>query len=169
VDALCVWARPPPSAGASLLLVKRDRPPFVGAFALPGGFVDQNEKLDAAAKRELEEETGLALGGQRLKQRGAYGDPGRDPRGWTLTVLYTAPLQPSPSPPPVKGGDDARDAVFRDLTLPPPPLAFDHAVVIADGLQAMAEGEAAGNASLQELLTKASEAYRRAPTAAAQD
>src|ERR1700754_2161507 len=74
-----------------VLLIKRAREPFKGTWALPGGFVDQDESLERAAARELKEETGLE--GIRLEQLGAFGDPGRDPRGHTVSVAFVALLE----------------------------------------------------------------------------
>ena len=65
----------------SVLLVRRKNPPFAGSWALPGGFVEPHEPLEAAARRELYEETGVTL--LSLEQLRAFGEPGRDPRGWT--------------------------------------------------------------------------------------
>lgn len=76
----------PRSEGLSVLLVKRGGEPFRGAWALPGGYVNPNERLERAALRELSEETGLT--GVRLEELGAFGDPGRDPRGHTVTIAY---------------------------------------------------------------------------------
>lgn len=114
--------------GRSVLLVERAHPPFQGLWALPGGFVDEGETSRAAAARELAEETGLAVG--ELELLGVYDQPGRDPRGWTVSVVYLATVTGEP---PVEGADDARSARFwpvRNL----PPLAFDHSQIIADAL-----------------------------------
>jgi ADP-ribose pyrophosphatase YjhB (NUDIX family) len=73
-----------------VLLIKRARPPFKGRWAFPGGFVDSDESLDDAAGRELVEETGIT--GIKLNQLGAFGDPGRDPRGHTVSIVFTALL-----------------------------------------------------------------------------
>lgn len=114
----------------SVLLVQRRHPPFQGEWALPGGFVDEREPTRTAAGRELREETGLEAGA--LSLIGVYDAPHRDPRGWTVSVAYLARFDAAPV---VAGGDDAADARWfpvGDL----PPLAFDHAEIIADGLAA---------------------------------
>ncbi len=69
-----------------MLLIERGRPPYEGKFALPGGFVNENESLDVAVHRELQEETNLT--GLTLCQIAAFGDPGRDPRGHTVSVAF---------------------------------------------------------------------------------
>lgn len=75
-----------------VLLVKRGNPPFAGRWAIPGGFVEPGEPLERAARRELEEETGLR--DVRVEQLYTFGDPGRDPRGRTVTVAYLALVNP---------------------------------------------------------------------------
>ena len=116
-----------------VLLVQRAHPPFAGEWALPGGFVDEGERVAHAAARELAEETGLKL--RSLSLLGVYDTPGRDPRGWTVSVTYIAKL---PTQTPVTGGDDAREARwFGADTLPK--LAFDHATIIGDALVRWAE------------------------------
>jgi 8-oxo-dGTP diphosphatase len=126
------------SVDLAVLLVKRKRAPFKGAWALPGGFVNENESLERAAARELMEETGIT--GIPLEQLGAFGDPGRDPRGHTVSaVFYSFVVADTP---PV-AADDAADAAWvplRTLPLPswgraPPKdraikLAFDHAMIV---------------------------------------
>jgi 8-oxo-dGTP diphosphatase len=113
-------------AGSRVLLVARRDPPFQGSWALPGGFVDEGERTRAAAARELEEETGVVAGELRLV--GVYDAPGRDPRGWTVSAAY---LTRFASEPMATGGDDAEDARWFGLD-ELPPLAFDHAEIIAD-------------------------------------
>jgi 8-oxo-dGTP diphosphatase len=113
-----------------VLLVQRAKPPFAGSWALPGGFVDQGEQALDAAPRELVEETGLRVETDRLELLGVYDTPGRDPRGWTVSVVYLTRLDTEPA---VAGEDDARDARwFAADSLPE--LAFDHALILADGL-----------------------------------
>lgn len=119
----------------SVLLIRRKKAPFKGKWALPGGFVDENESLHHAAARELQEETGITT--NRLEQLGAYGDPGRDPRGHTVSVAWLTFL---PTEPRITAGDDAASAEwhsFRNLALDGKPspkkveLAFDHAKILA--------------------------------------
>lgn len=94
----------------SVLLVKRKNEPFAGSWALPGGSVDKNEPLSKAVLRELEEETGLK--GIRFEQLGAYGDPGRDPRGHTVTIAWVAFLHAAKK---LRPGDDAIEAAWLPL------------------------------------------------------
>jgi len=109
---------------AEVLLIKRARPPFKGQWALPGGFVDEDESLEAAAARELKEETGLR--GVRLQQVGAFGDPERDPRGHTVSIAFAALLESRPE---AKADDDAEDAQWHSVARPPR-LAFDHKKIL---------------------------------------
>ena len=118
-----------PGHAPELLLVLRGVEPYAGVWALPGGFVEADEPLEAAARRELAEETGLSPSG-RFLQVGTYGDPGRDPRGWTVTVLFAVELEPG-EPDFVVGGDDAALAAWHPISALPP-LAFDHDRLIRD-------------------------------------
>ncbi len=108
-----------------VLLIQRDRYPFEGMWALPGGFVEMDETLEEAVARELEEETGLT--GIELKQLHAFSDVGRDPRGRTVSVTFYGITDKSNSK--VKGGDDARDARWFPVD-ELPELAFDHNEII---------------------------------------
>src|ERR1700689_2663630 len=114
------------AAGPSLLLVQRRYPPFAGEWALPGGFVEEGEQVIDSAPRELAEETGLRVGSLRLL--GVYDTPGRDPRGWTVSVVYVARVA---SETVVTGADDASDARWFAVD-ELPELAFDHALIVAD-------------------------------------
>jgi 8-oxo-dGTP diphosphatase len=109
-----------------VLLVRRRQPPFAGAWALPGGFVQENEPLEVAARRELYEETGLRMG--ELEQLQAFGDPGRDPRGWTISIVFWGVLAAEAVR--LRAGDDAAEAAWHPLTRLPA-LAFDHAHILA--------------------------------------
>lgn len=113
-----------------ILLIKRKYPPFAGKWAIPGGFVEVNEALSNAAARELEEETGLK--NVSLKQFYTFGDPGRDPRGHTITISYYTFLSNIPSG--LSGADDADDASWFSINNLPE-LAFDHDVVLAKAIK----------------------------------
>jgi len=116
-----------------VLLVRRGNEPFAGRWALPGGFVDEGELPIDAARRELTEETGFAFAGD-LALVGVYGEPGRDPRGWTVSVAYLAVTTGEVV---VAGGDDAAEARWFPAD-ELPVLAFDHDAIVRDAL-ALAE------------------------------
>lgn len=116
-----------------VLLIQRKGWPFAGHWALPGGFVRPEENLDQAAARELAEEAGVE--GVFLEQLHAFGDPGRDPRTWVITVAYTA-LIPSDKVV-LKADTDAADARWFPLDALPSPLAFDHAQILDHAVQAL--------------------------------
>ncbi len=130
------WPRPMVSADAavfhisggrtSLLLIKRKNEPYMGQWAIPGGFLDLDEELEDAAARELAEETGLT--GVHLEQLRAFGTIGRDPRGRMITVTFIGVT--NEENPEVKGGDDAAEAKWFDIDNLPDNLAFDHDKVI---------------------------------------
>src|SRR5512135_3607761 len=104
-------------------MIRRGGAPFKGHWALPGGFVEDNETLERAAARELQEETGLVQ--TQLEQLGAFGDPGRDPRGHTVSVAFFAFVVAATRP---VAADDAADAQWVPLaTLARARIAFDHA------------------------------------------
>ncbi len=110
-----------------VLLIRRLKDPYAGRWALPGGFVDEHEDLADAAKRELREETSVRI--RRLVQLGAYGTPGRDPRGHTVGVAFLAMLAPDHAE--AVAGDDAAECAWFPLRRPPK-LAFDHAHMLRD-------------------------------------
>lgn len=112
-----------------ILLIQRDLEPFAGSWALPGGFVKMDESLDAAARRELEEETGVKR--IYVEQLGAFGDPGRDPRERVITVAYYAIVNLFEHE--VKADTDARNAAWFPVD-EPPKLAFDHAAILGSAL-----------------------------------
>ncbi len=115
-----------------VLVVERGNPPFQGQAALPGGFVEMEEDLLHAAKRELFEETGLT--GVKLVQLAAFGTPGRDPRGRNVSVVFMGTMRGGNRK--VQGGDDARRAFWIPARRPGP-LAFDHNEVLRMAIQTL--------------------------------
>lgn len=125
----------------SVLLIERGDHPFKGHWALPGGFVNPKESTDSAAWRELAEETGVEQFSGHLEQLRTYSEPGRDPRGWVISVAHVAFAPNLPDP---QHGDDAADArwwAVEDLNLDgevnpdAPPLAFDHVEILRDAVE----------------------------------
>lgn len=108
-----------------ILLIERRNPPH--GWALPGGFVDVGETVERAAIREALEETGLEVSLEGLL--GLYSDPGRDPRGHTVSAVYLASARGEP-----EAADDAAAVRWVDPAAPGVPLAFDHARILADYL-----------------------------------
>lgn len=127
----CVILRPAKGDGFEVLLIQRGNEPFKGAWALPGGFVNEYEALPVAAARELREETGLT--DVALKFVDIYGEEGRDPRGWTVSGAFWGFLPEGQKP---KAGDDA--VKFRWFAVDKlPQVAFDHEKIIADAIKKM--------------------------------
>lgn len=120
-----------PSGARKVLLVKRGAEPFAGCWALPGGFVDEGERLEDASRRELAEETGLIWEGVMLPV-GTFGDPGRDPRGWTVSAVYLADI--GLDTPMVVAGDDAAEARWCFADDLPAKMAFDHVDIVGAAL-----------------------------------
>ena len=138
---ICVFARS--GEGWKLLLIRRGGHPFLGCWALPGGFADEGETIEQTAARELQEETGLE--GLDVRLVGVYSAPGRDPRGWTVSAAYGVRVEERLN---AVAADDAAEAGWFDVrrggdgvaavTLPGGGrLAFDHAQIIADAADAL--------------------------------
>jgi 8-oxo-dGTP diphosphatase len=116
-----------------LLLIERSNPPYQNSWALPGGFLDEDDStLTVATRRELLEETGMDIAPERFFTCGSFGDLGRDPRGRTVTGAYVALVTESEATS-VKAGSDARSVSFFDLN-DLPALAFDHGDIIHSAL-----------------------------------
>lgn len=129
-----VVIRLPDEDGRIVLIQRRNPPP---GWALPGGFVDVGETVEQAAVREVREETGLEV---RLGELlGVYSDPARDPRGHTVSVVFTGEARGTP-----QAGDDAGavQAFALDVL---PELAFDHAWILADYLARRGSRQPAGS------------------------
>ncbi|PTX43179.1 8-oxo-dGTP diphosphatase [Christiangramia gaetbulicola] len=109
-----------------VLLIQRKNDPFKGQWALPGGFVDEGEDLETAAKRELEEETGVKV--ESMQQVQTFGKPGRDPRGHTISIGFLSRIYCEEH---LEPSDDAKDARWFEIEkLPDMDLAFDHDEII---------------------------------------
>ena len=119
-----------------VLLIRRKNEPFAGKWAIPGGFVDMDETLEAAARRELQEETGVRA--DALEQLHTFGDPGRDPRGRTISVVYLGRVNAGEMQP--KAADDAAEVGWHFLEKLPP-LAFDHDRILALVRQRLKKGK----------------------------
>ena len=123
------------------LMIRRGGEPYAGAWALPGGFVGIDEDLRDAAERELEEETGVRIGTETLTQVHTYGTPDRDPRHRVVSVAWLAAF---PETVEVTAGTDAAHAEWRpvdELLVDDPGdrLAFDHAGIVRDAVEAAQE------------------------------
>ncbi|HIT18616.1 MAG TPA: NUDIX hydrolase [Candidatus Fimivivens faecavium] len=132
-----------PGKELRLLLIERGGHPFLGRWALPGGFVRPNETVGQAAARELLEETGVDQ--VYLEQLGVFSDPCRDPRAWVMSCAHLALIDARRVE--VRAGDDARNAAwFRVLFQPEPPAE--------NGLRRMRLGLCCGGISLTALLER---------------
>jgi len=114
--------------GLQVLLVQRRNWPYEGMWAIPGGFVEMDESLGSAARRELEEETGLRGADIDLEQLRAFGAPGRDPRMRVITIAYLALVRADQVE--LRPASDAADAAWFPA-YDPPPLAFDHNQILS--------------------------------------
>src|SRR5262245_61259731 len=114
-----------------IVLVRRKHPP--PGWALPGGFIEAGESAAAAARREFQEETGLAV--ELVELFHVYSDPARDPRGPTLGTVFIGRAAGAPI-----GADDAAEARVFPLDALPAPLAFDHGLILADYRRYRREG-----------------------------
>lgn len=114
-----------------VVIIRRANAPL--GYALPGGFIDEGECAEAAAVREMREETGLDV--ELTGVLGVYSRPDRDPRLHTLTVVFTGRPR---NPEALQAGDDAAQAAFYQLDNLPRPLVFDHAQILADFAQVLA-------------------------------
>ena len=123
-----------------VLLIRRANHPYLGCWALPGGFANPNEPIAHTAFRELQEETGVAC--DSLQLVGVYSKPGRDPRGWVVSVAYTAYVEYNDHP--IHSADDAAEARWMNVQLvndqptvflpDGEKLAFDHDIILNDAL-----------------------------------
>lgn len=118
----------------NVLLVQRRHEPYRGQWAFPGGFMNMDETADEAARRELQEETGLTV--TRVQQVGAFTRVDRDPRERVITIAYCTTVNGLPA---VSGGDDAERAQWFALDALPP-LAFDHADILRCALKKLGVG-----------------------------
>jgi 8-oxo-dGTP diphosphatase len=118
--------------GGRIVLIRRKNPP--AGWALPGGFVDYGESVEAAARREALEETGLEV--ELVEQFHTYSAPDRDPRQHTMSVVFIGRAAGEP-----RGADDAAEARGFDPEKLPEPMAFDHRQIVSDYLRYKRTGE----------------------------
>jgi len=147
----------PGEAGAlRVLFIKRARDPYAGRWALPGGFVEPTETVAEAAVRELQEETSLT--GVDVEELGCFSRPGRDPRGWVVTIAHLARV-PEGRVADAQAGDDADDTAWLDLRIDPgdgrahslahrgvpvTELAFDHVDILAAAVKRLSAAPRGG-------------------------
>src|SRR6218665_650524 len=112
-------------AGERVVLIRRRNPPL--GWALPGGFVDEGERLDVAVVREVKEETGLDV--ELVEQFFTYSDPARDPRRHPLSTVFIGRAHGEP-----RGADDAAEARAFPVEALPTELCFDHGTILPDYL-----------------------------------
>lgn len=122
VDALIIYEE-------KIVLIKRKNSPYEGMFALPGGFVDIGETVEAAVVRESKEETSLDF--EIIGLIGVYSDPRRDPRGHTVSICFIGIGNGE-----LKAGDDAREVGLFDI-YNVPKLAFDHNKIVENAISIM--------------------------------
>ncbi|MFU8806795.1 MAG: NUDIX domain-containing protein [Bradymonadaceae bacterium] len=108
-----------------VLLIERDGEPFAGHWALPGGFIDPQETAEEAARRELAEETSMS--GVHMEQLHTFSEPGRDPRGWVISVAHVALVECGEHE--IEARSDARRVQWFDID-DLPALAFDHGDIV---------------------------------------
>ena len=130
-----------------LLLIQRGAEPFAGRWALPGGYVEEEESPRDAAVRELQEETTVVFPPERLLEVGVFADKGRDPRGWTVSSAW---IGLAASDVAAKGGDDAKEAKWHPVTALPE-LAFDHGIIVRAAHQKLLMHLQSDTAALQLL------------------
>ena len=132
------WCNPTPTTdvviyepGRGVVIIRRGNEPL--GYALPGGFIEEGEQAEAAALREMKEETGLDV--ELTGLLGVYSRPDRDPRQHTLSVVFTGRPRDASA---LRAGDDAAAAAFHPLDALPGPLVFDHARILRDFAEVLA-------------------------------
>ena len=121
------------SSDNKIILIKRKNIPY--GWALPGGFVDEGESLEHAAKREAKEETSLEI--ELIEQFFTYSNPKRDKRRHTISTVFIAKIRSGK----MNAADDARDIGWFSMETLPEPIAFDHERIIKDFYNYIIKGE----------------------------